>query len=340
MALARWERGLNDVSQHPAILAALRSSSRFRRRVPASGWCTCPTMARPLTCGCSGAPPTWLIWATGTPAAGEQAGLVRAGVFGEGRVEGGDQAGAVANVAGAGGVAGIHPSRGGQGPAASAKARPRPSLPAAAMMWPLAAAKASQGTIVGGRSRIAAVFGRWRTSRGAGQGSQARLPVGQADVHLAAPGRASLSSRMCRSKAWPANTPARSLASRYFTNAPFPIDQRCSRHRPERGNSPNRARRSQPVPTAPGGPDRPAPSPNATAWRGERQSPKQHDRGWVRRARIGLANDSRDLSLAVTGGRRAGCGCRAAAGPPAAVRAVAPAHTNRAMPAHPGQPQA
>jgi hypothetical protein len=33
------------------------------------GWCTCSTMARPLTCGCSGAPPTWLIWATGTPAA-------------------------------------------------------------------------------------------------------------------------------------------------------------------------------------------------------------------------------------------------------------------------------
>src|SRR5215469_18126992 len=51
MALARWERGLNDVSQHPAILAALRSSSRFRRRVPASGWCTCSTTARPLTCG-------------------------------------------------------------------------------------------------------------------------------------------------------------------------------------------------------------------------------------------------------------------------------------------------
>ena len=235
--------------------------------------------------------------------------------------------------------ASIPPSWRPSGPAAGSAAGCRLRGGAPARPWRGPLLRVLRGAAEGW-SRIAAVFGWWRTSRGARQGSQARLPVGQADVHLAAPGRASLSSRMCRSKAWPANTPARSLASRYFTNAPFPIDQRCSRHRPERGNSPNRARRSQPVPTAPGGPDRPAPSPNATAWRGERQSPKQHDRGWVRRARIGLANDSRDLSLAVTGGRRAGCGCRAAAGPPAAVRAVAPAHTNRAMPAHPGQPQA
>ena len=136
---------------------------------------------------------------------GEQAGLVRAGVFGEGR---GWRSGRCGCERGRGWWRSGDPSRGGQGPAASAKARPRPSLPAAAMMWPSAAAKASQGTIVGRAEPYRSGVRPVAYQPGARQGSQARLPVGQADVHLAAPGRASLSSRMCRSKAWPANTPA------------------------------------------------------------------------------------------------------------------------------------
>ena len=149
MALARWERGLNDVSQHPAILAALRSSSRIPPQGAGFGVVHLLDHGAALYLRVLRGAADVVDLGDGDACRGEQAGLVRAGVFGEGRVEGGDQAGAVANVAGAGGVAGIHPSRGGQGPAASAKARPRPSLPAAAMMWPSAAAKASQGTIVG-----------------------------------------------------------------------------------------------------------------------------------------------------------------------------------------------
>jgi hypothetical protein len=250
MPLARWERGLDDVSQHPAILAALRSSSRFRHRVPALGWCTCSIMARPLTCGCSGAPPTWLIWATGTPAAVSRLVWCALGLFGEGRVEGGDQAGAVANVAGAGGVAGIHPSRVGQGPAASAKARPRPSLPAAAMMWPSAAAKASQGTIVGRaepyRSGVRPVA--YQPGGEAGQPGTSARRAGRRPPGRARPGLPQLEDVPARKRGrrtrqrdpWPPGI-SRMLRSRLTSGAP--------------GTGPN-AEQSEPGPAVPASADR------------------------------------------------------------------------------------
>ena len=147
MALARWERGLNDVSQHPAILAALRSSSRIPPQ--GAGFGVVHLLdhgAAPYLRVLRGAADV-VDLGDGGACRGEQAGLVRLGC--SGRV--------VSRVAirrcgcerGRGWWRSGDPSRGGQGPAASAKARPRPSLPAAAMMWPSAAAKASQGTIVG-----------------------------------------------------------------------------------------------------------------------------------------------------------------------------------------------
>ena len=206
MALARWERGLNDVSQHPAILAALRSSSRVPPQGAGFGVVHLLDHGAALYLRVLRGAADVVDLGDGDACRGEQAGLVRLGC--SGRV--------VSRVAirrcgcerGRGWWRSGDPSRGGQGPAASAKARPRPSLPAAAMMWPSAAAKASQGTIVGRAEPYRSGVRPVAYQPGARQGSQAGLPVGQADVHLAAPGRASLSSRMCRSKAWPANTPA------------------------------------------------------------------------------------------------------------------------------------